>query len=52
VAVEVNDVISAQDLSAKAFYCGWAEDLEKGGGFDPPQATQQRPLVGNVGQVL
>ena len=40
VAVEVDDVVAAQDLSAKAFYCGRAEDLEKGRGVDPPQATQ------------
>ena len=52
VAVKVDYIVSAQDLSAKAFYCGRAEDLEKGRGVDSPQATQQRPLVGNVGQVL
>ena len=48
----MNDVVAAQDLSAKAFYCGRAEDLQMGGGVDPAQAAQQRPLVGNVGQVL
>jgi hypothetical protein len=52
VAIEVNDIVSAQDLSAKAFYGGRPEDRENGRGVDPPQAAQQRPLVGNVGQVL
>ena len=51
VAVEVNDVVTAQDLRAYTFHCGRTENLQKGRGIDPPQAPQQGPLVGNVGQV-
>lgn len=52
MAVEVNDLVAAQNLAAQALHRWRAEHLQVGRGLDPSQTVLQRPLVGQVGQVV